>query len=270
MTSRGTCLNCDARLQGRWCHRCGQRAEAHYRSLRHVLAETIEAFTHADSRVWRTLSRLLLDPAALTRDYIEGRRASEIPPLRLFLVMLLLLFAAGSVFGHTQGLRPLELDQAALARALRTAHVPASLASWLQMHIERAAADPRAFLDVVEEWSERFTFLMLPVGTILLTLIFIADRRRTAYDHVIFTLHSLSFATLVMTVFLLAPNAVGGLALFLLLLMPLHLFAHMRGVYRTGRAGTLVRMTALAIGSLIGIVVLVAGILFAGLELVDG
>ena len=257
-------------LQGRWCHRCGQRAETHHRSLRHVLAETVEAFTHADSRLWRTLSRLLLDPASLTRDYIDGRHASEIPPLRLFLVMLLLLFAFGSITGHTQTVPPVDLDRAMLEKLLRAAGLPDTLRLWLQSHIERAAADPRAFLDVVKEWSERFAFLMLPVGTILLTLIFIADRRCTAYDHVIFTLHSLSFATLVMTVFILVPAAVGDLALLLLLLPPLHLFTHMRGVYRTGRTGTLLRMAALAFGSLIGILLLVAGILLIGLEFVSG
>ena len=190
--------------------------------------------------------------------------------MRLFLVMLL-LFATGSMFGHVRGLRPLALDQqAAVAKALRAVPLPDALASWLQAHVARAGADPRAFLDVAGAWSERFTFLMLPIGAVLLTLIFIADRRRSAYDHVIFTLHSLSFATLVMTLFALAPNAAGGLALFLLLLMPVHLFAHMRGVYRTGRTGTLLRMTILAVGSLIGILALVSGILFVGLEFVDG
>ncbi len=182
---------------------------------------------------------------------------------------MLLLFAFGSVTGHIQTVRPVDLDRGPLERLLRATNLPGAPRLWLQGHIERAAADPRAFLDVVKDWSERFAFLMLPVGTLLLTLIFIADRRCTACDHVIFTLHSLSFATLVMMVFILAPAVIGDLALFLLP-PPSHLFAHMRGVYRTGTTGTLLRMAALAFRSLIGILLLVLGILLIGLAFVSG
>ncbi len=82
------CLDCGTTLAGGWCHCCGQRVEAHGRSVRHVAFEIVEILIHADSRLWRTLRDVTLHPARLTRDD-EGRRARQISPLRLFFVMRL-------------------------------------------------------------------------------------------------------------------------------------------------------------------------------------
>lgn len=261
-----TCLNCATPLAGPWCYRCGQRVEAHHRPLRHMLFEMVELLTHADSRLWRTLGGLAFRPARLTTEYLEGKRAGQIPPLRLFFVMLLLFFGSGSFFSHVH-LQSLPLDPAALARSLQAAHLSGRPAAWAQIHIERAAADPKRFLEVVGAWTERLAFLMLPISTILLSLIFVTDRSRTVYDHVIFSLHSLSFCLMVLTVLLLPwLDAVGG---FLLLMLPVHLFMHMRGTYGTRTAGTLLRMTVLAVGCSIGVAVLAGMLAMLGLQFVD-
>ncbi len=262
------CLNCRTELQGGWCHRCGQRAGGHARSLRHVALEGVEVLTHADSRLWRTLRRLAFEPARLTRDYAEGRRVSEIPPMRMFLIVLVLLFATGSFGGSGPPAPSVAIDHAELARWL--AHLPPRAAAWLQAHIERAAADPRAVLDIMRDWSERFAFLMLPLATSILCLLFIADRRATPYDHAIFSLHSLSFSLFVLTLFVILDELVGDVSLLLLGLLPLHLWRHMRGLYGTGPVGTLVRMTLLGVLSLAGGLVLLLGLVLLGLQLADG
>ena len=80
----------------------------------------------------------------------------------------------------------------------------------------------------------------------------------------IFALHSLSFQGFLVTAANLLGLAIGGVRHILLLLAPVHLFVHMRGVYRTSIIGTLIRMTLLAVGSIIGFAVLMTACSLSG------
>jgi len=61
-------------------------------TLGHFAGEAFESVTHADSRLWRTIGYLLVKPGHLTREFFAGRRASYLPPFRLYLVISLLFF----------------------------------------------------------------------------------------------------------------------------------------------------------------------------------
>ena len=89
------CANCATPLAGPWCHACGQRGEDYHRSILKLAWEALEGLTDLDGRLWKTIPRLILRPGKLTREFLEGRRASQIPPFRLFLIMLVLVFFAG-------------------------------------------------------------------------------------------------------------------------------------------------------------------------------
>jgi hypothetical protein len=91
------CANCETVLEGLYCHNCGQLAETFERSIVHLLAEGFESFFHIDGRLWRTLPRLAIRPGRLTRHYLDGKRAYQIPPFRLFLVVLLIVFFVGGL-----------------------------------------------------------------------------------------------------------------------------------------------------------------------------
>jgi hypothetical protein len=87
-----SCRNCGAALLEAYCGRCGQKHDPTIHRLRHFSAEAFESITHADSRLWRTLRLLLFRPGALTCEFFAGRRASYLPPVRLYLVVSLLFF----------------------------------------------------------------------------------------------------------------------------------------------------------------------------------
>jgi hypothetical protein len=91
------CANCATPLAGPWCHICGQRGEEYHRSIWKLMWEAVEGLTDLDGRMWKTVPRLVLRPGKLTREYLEGRRASQIPPFRMFLIVLLLVFFAGGL-----------------------------------------------------------------------------------------------------------------------------------------------------------------------------
>lgn len=93
--SESTCRNCGAALGGEFCAACGQRRfRPRDRRLAHLLGETFGALTDLDSRIWRSLRAAMLQPGRIARDWIDGRRACWVSPIRLFLLANLLYFLA--------------------------------------------------------------------------------------------------------------------------------------------------------------------------------
>jgi hypothetical protein len=91
------CANCEARLQGPYCGQCGQHAHESARSLGTLFHDAWHVLTHVDGRFWRTLRRLAFSPGHLTNEYFRERRASYIPPFRLYLVLSLVFFGVASL-----------------------------------------------------------------------------------------------------------------------------------------------------------------------------
>jgi len=268
-TTVGACLNCGAIPVGRWCHECGQKSGHMHSSVLHLLAEFLETFTHADSRFWRTMRRLVLDPARLTNDYLAGKRVSEIPPLRLFFIMLFLLFGVGTLIqGRINFDLPPEVHQRIPAELQKiTLGHNISATHWLRSHLQRATDHPEEVIAVAGDWAERFAFLMLPIAAVILWVLFLPRRGFTLYEPMIFAIHSLSFVGLVVIVAMLVNRlalARGGL---LLLLLPVHLFAHMRGVYHGPVLGTLLRMLLLGLATTIAFIVLMTSLAVLALQL---
>ncbi len=79
------CANCGTPVGLRYCPRCGQDTRDCSRSLRHFLRDGIETLTNFDSRLLRTLGTLMTRPGRLTAQYVAGRRAPFVSPLRLYL-----------------------------------------------------------------------------------------------------------------------------------------------------------------------------------------
>jgi hypothetical protein len=267
------CPNCATALQGAWCHACGQRAEKYDRSIRHLIVESIEGLTHADARIWRTIGRLIARPGRLTRDYLDGHRAPQIPPFRMFLVVLLMVFFAGSWNFQANEVHfkvaPSEsfiardpADRAAFKEAADALRAKTS-ARWLIDNSEKAIAEPEKLLTAMEHWSHQFAVLMLPIAAVLLTVLFAFKRGVYVFDHLVFSMHSLAFLGLLLTAVFVSGVWLAGTT-WLLLLAPVHLFVHMRGTYRTSVLGTLTRMFLLLVGSVVGFSFLMLGLLFVG------
>lgn len=92
------CENCGTELKGPFCHACGQHDFEFHRSFGHVFMEALENFFHFDAKFFRNIVTLLFRPGQLTADFNAGKRASQMPPFRLYLftafVFFLLLFAS--------------------------------------------------------------------------------------------------------------------------------------------------------------------------------
>jgi len=98
-THEGNCLNCGAKLEGEFCHECGQKAHVH-RTLGAFFHDLLHGVLHFEGKIWRTLPLLAWKPGELTRNYIEGKRASFVSPMALFLFSVFLMFAIVSATGN--------------------------------------------------------------------------------------------------------------------------------------------------------------------------
>lgn len=86
------CQNCDTPLQGPYCHHCGQHDFDINQSFGHTFLEALENFFHFDTKLFRNVVTLLFRPGRLTAEFNAGRRASQMPPFRLYVFVSFLFF----------------------------------------------------------------------------------------------------------------------------------------------------------------------------------
>jgi hypothetical protein len=259
------CPNCGAILVGPWCAACGQSSEEFHRSLAKLTAEAIGGLFDLDNRLWRTVPDLCLRPARLTRTFLDGHRISQVPPFRLFLVVVVLMFLVAGLGGHTNVVvRPVKAD--ANNPVARFFAVPrrSPFQVWLAARMQAVAKNPERFGTSLTTWAQRLVFLALPISALLLGTMFFWRRDVYIFDHLIFSMHSLSFQGMLLTISMLAMN-LNGLFGWLLLVAPVHLFAHLKGTYGLGVFGTLARMVVLFLGSLVGLVFALSCLFVIGL-----
>ncbi|MXO75101.1 DUF3667 domain-containing protein [Altererythrobacter aerius] len=97
-TNEAACLNCGTPLVGPHCHACGQRGHVH-RTLGAFFHDLLHGVLHFEGKIWRTVPLLAWKPGKLTREYIDGRRASYVSPIALFLFVVFLSFALFNALG---------------------------------------------------------------------------------------------------------------------------------------------------------------------------
>jgi hypothetical protein len=86
------CLNCGAHLTGRYCQDCGQENLEPKESFSHLVTHFFEDVTHFDGKFFSSIKYLFTKPGFLTEEYIKGRRASYLNPIRMYLFISALFF----------------------------------------------------------------------------------------------------------------------------------------------------------------------------------
>jgi hypothetical protein len=282
----GGCENCGAPLAGKYCSACGQRAGHSVRSLSLFLTEAFEDLTHADSRLWRTLWSLIARPGYLTCEFLGGRRARYLPPVRLYLVLSVVFFlltsinpSAGVVVIVTDNGRPISATGTSLNQALgalskknetpeqlaerlcKSATVQVPFESFLKRFLgpERLAAACRSVvLDNGRSLGQslvhnvpRAMFLFLPLIALVMMPLYWRPRRYYV-EHLLFLLHNHSFVFLLFgacfLVRLLPLGTAGGLLFPAAMLYAVwYLYRAMRRVYGQSRLRTAAKYVALAL-----------------------
>jgi hypothetical protein len=93
------CLNCGAMLTGKYCPNCGQENLEIHESFGHMMNHAISDYFHFDHQFFHTLRPLFLKPGYLTNQYMSGKRAQYLHPVKMYIfisiVYFLLLFQSG-------------------------------------------------------------------------------------------------------------------------------------------------------------------------------
>lgn len=86
------CLNCGANVQGRFCHICGQENIEPKEGFWHLVTHFVYDITHFDGKFFSTLQYLLFKPGFLSHEYLRGRRASYLHPIRMYVFTSAIFF----------------------------------------------------------------------------------------------------------------------------------------------------------------------------------
>ncbi|HYE46505.1 MAG TPA: DUF3667 domain-containing protein [Caulobacter sp.] len=282
------CLNCGTPLVGHYCHECGQQAHLHNK-LKHLLHEFVEGIAHFDGRLWRTLPILALNPGRLSRAWIEGRRARYVAPLHVFLFAVFIMFTVPSFLPRGADERPtinFNGVEAPKDPEARKAFFEAQRKA-MEMQVDPEAKGFDAFvqngvrsimrffgpkMDKQQYYSYKFktllyklSFLFAPISMAILWLLLLYKRRFSLYDHGVVALYGLGFMAMLITIAEILPGPLAGLwTVFLFAFVPIHAIRHLRQAYLMSWPG------ALVVGALMGVLTLVALLLFVGAVLFLG
>jgi hypothetical protein len=189
------CHNCGIRLSGPYCAACGQKDVPLSVTLRDFFHELTHETLHVDGRIFQTIRRLLLSPGFLTREYIQGRRARWISPIRLYLVFSVAYFALSAFTGFRVGVydRPprsgFSFSLGDASRAGVTADNGQDAEDEARkLGYENFAAMRNAVNQAILAWVPRVMFVLMPFFAWLVAR---AYRRvdRNYLHHLIFAVH---------------------------------------------------------------------------------
>lgn len=86
------CPNCGSLKLEQFCAICGQDNRVSVVAFPRLLADFLTDLFNFDSRLFGSLWPLVAKPGLMTREYLAGRRARFIPPVRMYLFLSLFFF----------------------------------------------------------------------------------------------------------------------------------------------------------------------------------
>ena len=206
------CLNCGAAIAGAFCGACGQRSVPADPTVAEIAGDAWQELSGYDGRIAETF-RNLLRPGRLTIDYVQGRRARYLSPIRLYLIVSVIYFVVSAAVPPTQR-RPGEItgpggmrigvigsagDRGDLTDADRAALLEDvdSAQRLIPPMLRALAEDPDGFRARLFTIMPRVFFGMLPVFAAIVALFY---RRRRFPTALVFAAHLHAFAFVIFTI----------------------------------------------------------------------
>lgn len=205
------CLNCGADLAGQFCGACGQRVVPADPTVSELAGDAWQELSGYDGRIASTF-RGLVHPGLLTNEYLQGRRARYLSPVRLYFIVSVIYFvisaaapvAPGQGPGdfrgpgalrigvwNTNGVLLTEEDRTAMAKDVNDAAWP------IRVLLQALLEDPEGFRQRLFTVMPRVFFGMLPVFAGIVWLFY---RRRRFPTALVFAVHLHAFAFLAFTI----------------------------------------------------------------------
>ena len=197
----GHCLNCGTPLTGPFCSQCGQREFDFRRSFGHMMLDAGESLFHIDGRITRGVVFLLFLPGRLTRQFLLGKRASQVPPLRFYLFITLVYFLTLPLRTsfeipeiHTpasaiEAISAADVDQSPgffrdILRSIQTAQIDNDPEQRLSVRLPNR----QEIIEVVSDYTPKLLFALLPLLA-LSTRVLFWKNGYSYLEHLVVALH---------------------------------------------------------------------------------
>jgi hypothetical protein len=267
-----TCPNCGFRFgtsfEGtNFCPECGQDNYDLNAPFRHLVKETAATVFHFDTKSIRTLKALVFRPGFLTAEFVRGKRANYVKPVRFYIFISFLFFLLLSLPTHKtydineateltqkksggfnitffslsssemRGIRESQIDSVLQSRKLSVKPINRYIVKQL---IRIGSGGEKEFIHLMIKGVSYMMFILMPF--IGLLVYFLYHRQQQYYiGALIFSIHYHCFAFLALTFFVLLGK-IPGFSLILLitpLVLAVYLYFSLRTVYRQSRLMTL-------------------------------
>ena len=100
--SLNNCLNCGTKLNGKYCHNCGQHITDHAMTVKQLILSYLDNTFLWDPQQFKTIWKLISRPGLLTKEYIAGKFVSQVQPLKLNMFLLVVFLTIFVFFGSDQ------------------------------------------------------------------------------------------------------------------------------------------------------------------------
>jgi len=217
--------------------------------------EATHEFLHLDGKIGRTAKLLVTRPGQLTNEFLIGRRARYISPLRVYLTCSLLFFLLAAMVPG---------QKLKISRTRPTTAVGSALEKRLETGLQKAERDAERFGEAVMHNLPRAMFVLMPLFG-LLTWAFYRKQRRYYIPHLYYSVHFHAFVFLVMALYVVLSWLISKPVAALLLLAPVpYHFIGLRRVFGGSRGATIAKGLAIgllywfiALGALLAVTLLV-------------
>lgn len=86
------CLNCGHHVEETYCPHCGQENIELKEDAWHMITHAIADYFHFEHKFFGTIKPLLFKPGKLTVEYVAGKRASFLHPIKLYIFISIVFF----------------------------------------------------------------------------------------------------------------------------------------------------------------------------------
>lgn len=297
------CPNCGYTFEdiNNYCPNCGQENHDLNVPVKHLIAEFFEGTLHFDTKVWKTLKYLILKPGLLTEKFNVGKRASYVPPFRLYVFVSLIFFfvlalttessvKVGNTNATDAGTKAIlpgvtinanvadSLERAADSAALRKADILKSNKELQALQSELAEDEFVArFADKFSKFSSSgeeskqklfknlsfMMFLLMPFFAFVLYLYY-RKQDRNYVEHLMFSIHLHTFYFILLIVAMLLGKLLPSLDFELVVfgIMILYLFLALRYVYKQTYLRTLLSLLPIAFAYFVTLAIFFVGTVF--------
>lgn len=177
------CLNCNASLEGDFCHECSQPVRDNSdRSLGRLLGVVFSNFFFVDNRFLISMWYLIRFPSRMTVEFLEGKRKKFISPVTLFLFLNLIYFIVNPLTDYSISL----YDQ------IHSQFYSDWTLEWIKLKLQNEGLNFQEYSITYQNASDNISKSMMIINIPIIALfIYLMSfkKRRYYFDSLIFAFH---------------------------------------------------------------------------------